>query len=160
MRRADALRLRQAGVAALDVGGTGGTSFALVEAQRATSRGRLLEARLGQLYEGWGIPTAVSIVEAAGLGLPVIATGGVRSGLDAAKALALGATAVGIARPALAAAVEGYDALAAWLDQFIEELRVALFLTGSPTVVALRAQPRVILGATRHWLHQLGHSVP
>src|SRR3954471_2122380 len=92
--------LRDAGVQALDVGGAGGTSFAIVEARRARARGQALGERLGEVYEGWGIPTAVSVVETADLGLPVIATGGVRSGLDAAKALALGATAVGVARPA------------------------------------------------------------
>lgn len=151
--------LRGAGVQALDVGGAGGTSFALVEAERAAARGLAGAERLGQLYEGWGIPTAVSVVETAPLGLPVIATGGVRSGLDAAKALALGAAAIGVARPALGAALQGDDALARWLDQFLDELRVALFLTGAADVAALRHQPRIILGPTRHWLRQLGHAV-
>ncbi|HLH22590.1 MAG TPA: type 2 isopentenyl-diphosphate Delta-isomerase [Chloroflexota bacterium] len=160
MTGAQGALLRDAGVRVLDVGGAGGTSFALVEAERAAARGLTAAERLGQLYEGWGIPTAVSVVETAGLGLPVIATGGVRSGLDAAKALALGATAVGIARPALSAALQGDAALARWLDQFLEELRVALFLTGSAEVAALRRQPRIILGPTRDWLRQLGHPVP
>ncbi|HEY7062468.1 MAG TPA: type 2 isopentenyl-diphosphate Delta-isomerase [Chloroflexota bacterium] len=159
MTRTQGALLRDAGVGALDVGGAGGTSFALVEAERAASRGLTTAERLGQLYEGWGIPTAVSVVETAGLGLPIIATGGVRSGLDAAKALALGATAVGVARPALAAALQGDDALARWLDQFLEELRVALFLTGAPDLAALRGLPRIILGPTRHWLRQLGHQL-
>jgi isopentenyl-diphosphate delta-isomerase len=159
MTAAQAVLLHGAGVQALDVGGAGGTSFALVEAVRAAARGLSGAERLGQLYEGWGVPTAVSVVEAATVGLPIIATGGVRSGLDAAKALALGATAVGIARPALAAALQGYDALTRWLDQFLEELRVALFLTGSANVAALGRQPRIILGPTRHWLRQLGHDV-
>jgi isopentenyl-diphosphate Delta-isomerase len=151
--------LRGAGVQALDVGGAGGTSFAIVEAHRASARGQSLGEQLGQVYEGWGIPTAISVVETASLGLPVIATGGVRTGLDAAKALALGATAVGVARPALTAALAGDEALAAWLASFIEELRVALFLTGSANLAALRAQPRVVLGPTRGWLRQLGHQV-
>jgi isopentenyl-diphosphate Delta-isomerase len=160
MTGAQAALLRGAGVAALDVGGAGGTSFALVEAERAAARGLAASERLGQLYEGWGVPTAVSVVETADVGLPIIATGGVRSGLDAAKALALGATAVGVARPALSAALQGYEALTRWLDQFLEELRVALFLTGSPDVAALRRQRRIILGPTRHWLRQLGHDIP
>jgi isopentenyl-diphosphate delta-isomerase len=160
MTRAQALRLRDAGVRALDVGGAGGTSFALVEAERAATRGLARAVRLGHLFEGWGIPTAVSIVEAAGLGLPVIATGGIRTGLDAAKALALGATAVGVARPVLSAALQGYDALAEWISQFLEELRVALFLTGSASVADLQRQPRIILGETRLWLRQLGHPIP
>ncbi|HZU04930.1 MAG TPA: type 2 isopentenyl-diphosphate Delta-isomerase [Chloroflexota bacterium] len=160
MTRQQAERLRDAGVRALDVGGAGGTSFALVEAQRARARGKPLSERLGQLFAGWGIPTAVSVVETAGLGLPVIATGGIRSGLDAAKALALGATVVGVAQPALSAALEGDEALHRWLEGFLEELRVALFLTGSPDIATLRRQPRIILGETRAWLRQLGHPIP
>lgn len=152
-------RLRAAGVTAIDVGGAGGTSFALVEAQRARFRGRELQARLGEVYADWGIPTAVAVAETAGLGLPIIATGGVRTGLDAAKALALGATAVGIARPALQAALSGYEALAHWLEGFLEELRVAMFLTGSADVAALRRQPRVVVGTTAAWLRQLGHAL-
>jgi isopentenyl-diphosphate Delta-isomerase len=151
--------LRGAGVRALDVGGAGGTSFALVEARRASARGHARGAQLGQLFEGWGIPTAVSVVETAALGLPIVATGGIRSGLDAAKALALGATLVGVARPALSAALEGDAALARWLEGFLAELRVALFLTGSPTLAALRAQPRGPQDHPRLWLRQLGHEV-
>lgn len=147
----------KAGAAALDVGGVGGTSFAAVEMIRAARRGDARGARLGDLFRDWGIPTAVSIVEVASLGLPVIATGGIRSGVDAAKALALGATAVGIARPLLQAAVEGDDALAAWLTQFIEELRAAMFLTGSAQPGQLRQARRVIVGETAAWLQQLGY---
>jgi isopentenyl diphosphate isomerase/L-lactate dehydrogenase-like FMN-dependent dehydrogenase len=55
--------------------------------------------------------------------------------------------------------LEGDDALARWLDQFLDELRVALFLTGAADVAALRHQPRIILGPTRHWLRQLGHAI-
>lgn len=152
-----ARRLVQAGAAALDVGGVGGTSFAAVEAIRAARRGDRRGARLGETFRDWGIPTAVSIVEVADLGKPVIATGGIRTGLDAAKALALGATAVGIARPLLQAAIEGDDALDEWLSHFLEELRVALFLTGSSRPEQLRTVRRVITGDTAEWLRQLGH---
>src|SRR5438309_1351418 len=79
--------------AALDVGGVGGTSFAVVEGLRAEAQGDQPYAALGTLLRDWGIPTAVSIVGARAASLPVIGSGGVRSGLDAAKALALGATA-------------------------------------------------------------------
>jgi isopentenyl-diphosphate delta-isomerase len=160
MTRAQAERLKRAGVAALDVGGAGGTSFAVVEAQRAAARGHTLGTRLGQTFAAWGIPTAVSVVETVPVGLPVIATGGIRTGLDAAKALALGATAVGIARPALIAALEGDAALSAWLEGFLAELRAALFLAGAPTVTALRQQRCIVLGATAAWLEQLGHRLP
>lgn len=147
----------EVGAAALDVGGVGGTSFAAVEAIRAAKHGDRRGARIGETFRDWGIPTAVSIVEVANLGKPVVATGGIRNGLDAAKALALGATAVGIARPLLQAAVEGDDALADWLSYFIEELRVAMFLTGSSRSEQLRNARRVITGDTADWLRQLGH---
>src|SRR6266536_1907011 len=112
--RGVAFDLAELGFSVLDVGGTGGTSFAAVEAKRAAERGDRRGARLGHLFRDWGLPTAVSVVGAAAAGLPVIATGGVRSGLDAAKALALGATAVGVARPFLRAALDGDEALARW----------------------------------------------
>jgi isopentenyl-diphosphate delta-isomerase len=95
------------------------------------------------------------VVEATRAGLPVIATGGVRSGLDAARAIALGAEAVGVARPLLLAALEGYDVVAAWIEQFAAELRTAMFLTGARTLADLRRTPPVILGETAAWLRQL-----
>jgi isopentenyl-diphosphate delta-isomerase len=154
--RLSAERLAQAGVAVLDVGGLGGTSFAAVEAYRAAAAGDRRRAQLGELYRSWGIPTAVALVLARSTRLPLIATGGIRSGLDAARALALGASLVGVARPLLACAVEGEQALAEWIEQFAAELRAALFLTGSRTLAELRNRPKVILGETRLWLEQLG----
>jgi isopentenyl-diphosphate Delta-isomerase len=151
-----AMALRAAGVQALDVGGLGGTSFSAVEGARAARVGDQRGVRLGEVFREWGIPTAVSVVQAAPAGLPIIATGGVRTGLDAARAIALGATAVGVARPLLLAALDGYEAVAAWIEQFISELRTAMFLTGAATVTDLQRQPRVILGETAAWLRQLG----
>jgi isopentenyl diphosphate isomerase/L-lactate dehydrogenase-like FMN-dependent dehydrogenase len=85
-------------VKAIDVGGVGGTSFAAIEALRAQDRGDAARAGLGQIFRDWGLPSAVAVVGSARSRLPIIATGGVRSGLDAAKALALGATVVGVGR--------------------------------------------------------------
>lgn len=150
-----ALALRGCGVRALDIGGLGGTSFSAVEGARAEMVGDTRGVRLGEVFREWGIPTAVSITQAAPAGLPIIATGGVRTGLDAARAMALGATAVGVARPLLMAALDGYDAVAAWIEQFLAELRTAMFLTGSLTPNDLRRQPRVIVGETAAWLDQL-----
>jgi isopentenyl-diphosphate Delta-isomerase len=147
------------GFSALDVGGVGGTSFAAVEALRASEGGDLRGARLGRALRDWGIPTAVSVVGAVPTGLPVIATGGVRSGLDAAKALALGAVAVGVARPLLAAALVGEAAIDDWIEQFLEELRVAIFLSGGRRPEDLRHAPRVITGYTRRWLDDLGYAL-
>lgn len=149
------------GFAALDVGGVGGTSFAAVEAARAAEKGDQRGVRLGDALRDWGLPTAVSVVGSSGAGLPMIATGGVRSGIDAAKALALGATATGVARPLLAAALAGDAAIDDWIEQFLEELRAAVFLAGVRRVAELRHLPRVITGETRRWLDDLGyHDAP
>lgn len=157
MSRETAALLVEAGVAALDVGGAGGTSFARVEAIRAAERGDGRGVRLGETFAAWGVPTAASILEARDLGVPLVATGGIRSGLQAAKALALGANLVGLGRPALVAALEGSDRLREELELFLEELRVAMVLTGSRSVGDLpRSQP-VLTGFTRAWLDQRGN---
>ena len=151
-----ARQLASAGVAAIDVGGVGGTSFAAIEAMRAEERGDARGAAMGALLREWGIPTMTSIALAVRAGIPIVATGGIRSGLDAAKALAMGATAVGVARPLLQAALGGGEAsVASWIERFADELRSTMFLTGSPDLDALRGQPRVILGETAEWLRQL-----
>jgi len=151
-----ALELRALGFRALDVGGVGGTSFAAIETARARAQGDLRRVVLGKVYADWGIPTAVSIVAASAAALPLIATGGVRSGLDAAKAIALGASLVGVGRPLLSAALEGDAAVEAWITQFLEELRVAIFLSGGRHVNDLRSAPRVVLGDTRRWIEDIG----
>ncbi len=158
LSRQTAIELARLGFQALDVGGLGGTSFAAVEALRARARGDRRGDRLGRVYRDWGIPTAVSVVAAVETGLPVIATGGVRSGLDAARALALGARMVGVARPLLAAALEGEEVLGTWIECFLEELRVAVFLTGGSRAADLQTTPKVITGETRRWLDDLGYS--
>ena len=156
---AQAAALAAAGVRALDVGGLGGTSFAIVEAQRARLRSREAKAALGELFAGWGIPTMAAIPLASRSGLPVIGSGGVRSGLDAARALALGATMVGVARPLLVVAQQGLDATCAWVERFLDELRTALFLTGSRTPAEIRGKA-VLLGRSRDWVEALSSSAP
>ncbi|WP_161881680.1 type 2 isopentenyl-diphosphate Delta-isomerase [Deinococcus alpinitundrae] len=124
-----------AGFAVLDVAGAGGTSWARVEALA-----RWGEVRSPDLCE-IGLPTAQALreVRAAVPQLPLIASGGIRSGLDAAKALLLGAQAVAVARPLLAPALESAEAVEAWLEAFIHELRIALFVGGFASVAALHA---------------------
>jgi isopentenyl-diphosphate delta-isomerase len=146
--------LASAGVAALDVGGSGGTDFARVEAVRAERAGDARGARLGETFAGWGLSTAASILETRDCGPVLIATGGVRNGLDAAKALALGADLVGIGRAALAPAREGADAVVAELELMIEELRVACLLCGVVRPEELRARPPVLTGATLDWARE------
>ena len=145
-------KLKAVGVRAFDVSGTGGTSFAAVEHHRAKAQGADREARLGRTFWDWGIPSPVSVLELAPLGLPVIASGGVRSGLDIARAIALGASAAGIAGGVLRAAATGYEETRRELEQIVYEFRVAMFLTGSRTVAELARARRVITGETRLWL--------
>jgi isopentenyl-diphosphate Delta-isomerase len=157
LSRKTARKLKELGIQALDVGGVGGTSFAAVEGLRAEAQGVAAAQRLGDVFRDWGIPTPVSVVGVKPVGLPLIATGGIRTGLEAAKALALGATLVGVARPLLQAALEGLPTVDAWIEQFLREMRTALFLSGSASVAALRSKPRVITGSTRAWIEQLGY---
>ena len=151
-------KLEAVGVRAIDVGGAGGTSFSKVEYFRAKSRGDLLKAGLSKCFANWGIPTALSIIEARSVtDLPVIATGGIRSGLEAAKALRLGADLVGIALPVMRVAYrEGLEGIKKLLKEFIEELRIALFLTGSRNVRELRERPVVLSRDIVWWIEQRG----
>jgi isopentenyl-diphosphate delta-isomerase len=152
--RETARRLADVGVAALDTGGRGGTSFAAIEAERSRIRGDRRRSELGTALSHWGIPTAVSVAACSPI-LPTIAVGGVRSGLDAAKAMSLGARVVGVGRPLLECAVEGEDSLQDWFDDFCLQLRSAMFLSGASRCVDLLSVPRVILGETAQWIHQL-----
>jgi isopentenyl-diphosphate delta-isomerase len=158
--RRPAEALARAGAAAIDVGGQGGTSWALVEAARAEARGQHRKARVGRTFAAWGIPTPVAIRLVHPVGRPVIASGGIRNGLDAARALALGADLVSAARPFLEAALAGQAALDEWTAAFLEELRTALFLTGSADLAAFKRLRPVITGPTASWLAQLEPAVP
>jgi isopentenyl-diphosphate delta-isomerase len=146
--------LARAGVAAVDVSGTGGTSWAVVEAKRAAERGDARRAQLGERFATWGIPTPVALWQSRDAGVPLLAGGGIRSGLDAARAIALGAVAVTVARPLLVAALQGDAALDAWIEQFALELKTALFLTGARTIAELRQVRPAFTGTLWQWLHQ------
>lgn len=156
MSRESAMKLASFGVQGLDVGGVGGTSFARIEALRAQQAGNERGIRVGRTFEDWGMPTALSVIEASAAGLPVIATGGVRTGLDAAKALALGASLVGIGGPAINAAIESLDSLMKEVSHLLEELRVAMTLVGAAGVADLRAHQPVLLGQIGQWLDSRG----
>lgn len=154
MSRETAEQLIDAGAQVLDVGGAGGTSFARIEGRRAAMRDDSIGERLGETFGSWGIPTATSVVETRGLGVPVIATGGVRNGLHAAKAIALGATAVGLGGPVLKAALESEERAKGELALLIDELRLAIHLTGCAGIDDLRAHEPVITGTMREWANQ------
>jgi isopentenyl-diphosphate Delta-isomerase len=152
--RSVAEELRDHHVRAFDVSGTGGTSFAAVEYYRALDQGARREARVGKTFWDWGIPSPVSVLELVPLGLPVIASGGVRSGLDVARAIALGAMAAGTAGGVLRAASMSFEETKEELETLVHELKVAMFLTGSRTVAELQKAPYVVTGETRPWLRR------
>ena len=156
MARGTAIRLAGTGVAALDVGGAGGTSFARIEALRAGAMGDATGVRIGRTFGDWGVPTAVSLVEAGSAGLPLIGTGGLRNGLHAAKAIALGASLVGMGGPFIRAALEGPAAVIAEARFVLEELRVAMVLTGVRDIQGLRRIEPVLVGQAAQWLASRG----
>jgi isopentenyl-diphosphate delta-isomerase len=128
----DVRLLAGAGVAAVDVAGAGGTNWALIEGRRDTRAGAVASA-----FADWGVPTADALAGAlaAAPGLPVIASGGLRDGVDVAKCLALGATAAGLARPFLIAARA--DKAGEAVATAIAQLRVATWAAGAPATAAL-----------------------
>ncbi len=129
-----AAQLRDCRIAAIDVAGAGGTSWARVEQMV-----RYGEVRYPALAE-WGVPTAQALIECRATlpAMPLIASGGIRTGMDAAKALALGADAVSISRPLLPAAIQSVAAVTDWLGRFIEELTICLHGCGAVDLAALR----------------------
>ena len=145
------------GVRGINVSGLGGTSWAAVEYYRAKERHHAIQTGLGTTFWDWGTPTVASIVEVANsTHLRVFASGGVRNGLQIAKAIALGAHYGGLALPMLKSAASGEKAAIRRLTVVIEELRNALFLTGSRNLEELRNVPLVITGDIYLWLTQRG----
>jgi len=152
----DAEVLEDAGVKAIDVGGVGGTSFAAVEYNRTSTRQNLT----GEAFWDWGIPTVVSLIETVQtVKLPVIASGGLRSGTDVAKALALNACLASLSQPILQTAVKGAKETEDKLLSLIEELRNTMFLLGAEKLNDLAKTPIVITGKTGEWLLARGFNL-
>lgn len=137
-----AKRLIDAGVAGIDCAGAGGTSWAKVEGICARTERR---RKMGLAFGEWGIPTATAIREVRSVSsrIPLIATGGLRSGLDLAKAIALGADVGAMARPMLVAAHESEEALTTFVQDTLDELRIAMFGIGAATLDSLRNTPHL-----------------
>lgn len=138
-----ARQLVNAGIAAIDVAGAGGTSWSQVELYRAPSE-RL--RHLARAFADWGLPTAVALTEcrASLPHTPLIASGGIRSGLDALKCMALGADLVGLAGPFLKAAAVSTEAVLDTIDALVEEMRIGMFCVGAPDIEALAAPGRLL----------------
>jgi isopentenyl-diphosphate delta-isomerase len=153
-----AQRLEAVGIDGIDVGGVGGTSWSAVEYYRAVRDKDQAKAHMGHEYWDWGIPTALSVVMVvSSTDLDVIATGGIRTGLDVAKALSLGAVAAGVAYPLLKPAVTGKTSdVVNELTRLIDGLKVAMYLTGCQTVDDLLERPLMIGGKLRESLEVLG----
>ena len=151
----DAKSLEDVGVKAIDVGGVGGTSFAAVEYHRTAK-----QCLCGEPFWDWGIPTAVSLIETVQtVKLPVIASGGLRSGTDIAKALSLNASLASISQPILQTAIKSTKETEEKLSCLIEELRNAMFLVGAEKITDLAKTPVVITGKTGEWLLARGFNL-
>jgi len=150
-----ARRLVDCGVRHLDVSGLGGTSWVRVEQLRSDGVAR----DVGALFSSWGIPTAAAVASVrrtVGPQVTLVAAGGIRSGLDVARAIALGADLGGLALPLFQAQQRGgVEALRAAMDAIVTGLTQALVLTGSRTPAELRKRPKVITGELRDWLSAL-----
>ncbi len=145
-----ARRLAECGVSAIDVAGAGGTSWSEVEAYRQNDPRR---RQIAHCFAGWGIPTAVSLMQVhqAVPELPVFASGGIRSGIDVAKAIALGATLVGSAAPLLDAATHQSQAVYDKFSVLLETLKITAFCAG---VSNLKELKQVRLHHKNSWYHK------
>jgi isopentenyl-diphosphate Delta-isomerase len=140
------LKLKESGVKAIDVGGFGGTNWLVIDALRSN--------RDFSSFVDWGIPTPISILESK-TGLPLIATGGLRNGLDIAKSIALGADMCGMALPFLRILKEkGKKGVEEFIDKVQMELKTAMILTGARNIAELKKSKYVLSGKTKDWADQ------
>ncbi len=156
----DAVKMQEAGASGIEISGVGGTSWSAVEYHIAKEVGKKDMEYLGQALWNWGIPTAISVAETSNkTTLEIIASGGLRTGAEVAKSIALGANLGGMAKPFLEKAVEGKEDLAEHVDHIIREIKVVMFLVGAKNVEELGRVPVVILGRTAEWLSRRGFDV-
>ncbi len=149
-----ARRFLRCGVRGIDVGGRGGTNFIQVEALRA-------HQAIDPEWERWGVSTACSLAEVLSVASPevaIVASGGIRTGHDVAKCLAMGATAVGVAGPLLRLAVlpDAEERLDVWATALHATLRTLMVLVGASDLQSLRQRPLLVVGQVREWLELRG----
>lgn len=146
--RESARNLHDAGIEYVDISGVGGTSFSAIEYYRQK------DSSTGKTFWDWGIPSAISTIEVLETTpINVIASGGIRSGIEIAKSIALGAKACSIAHPLLYEAAQGdYRDIVKLINQIIEELKIAMFLVGAIDIESLKKSNLIVRGQTRAWL--------
>lgn len=147
-----ATRFEVAGVKAINVAGSGGTSWAGVEKHRAESAGSEVKAHLGEMFWDWGIPTAASLIEVRrAVRLPLIASGGLRNGLEVAKCLTIGADMCAMALPFLKQASVSKEAVIKFADLLLNELKSTMYLVGAKDIKALKSTRHVLTGPLAEW---------
>ena len=155
--------LCNAKIDAIDVEGAGGTSFAYIEGLRAKRKGNDVDYEIAMNFKNWGIPTAASIlevkkaIETKNRKIHLIAGGGIQTGIDGMKAIALGADAFAMARKFLIAAVNGIDALRRMVMKIQKEIKIILYLSGTKNITEFtrkREKITVILDPLKTWINQ------
>jgi isopentenyl-diphosphate delta-isomerase len=153
----DAKMLEKSGISGINVAGVGGTSWAAVEYYRAKARNDHFSQRLGDTFWDWGLPTAISLVETVkSVRLPIIASGGLRTGIDITKALALGASLTSATYPFLGPAIKDSEEVKKTLMYLIGEVKNAMFLVGANSIQKLQNIPVVLTGMIAEWLKVRG----
>jgi isopentenyl-diphosphate delta-isomerase len=158
MIREDAVRLEELGVKAIDVAGLGGTSWSKVEYYRAVKRRDDIRIGVSKAFWDWGIPTAASIIEVRSVvrNVKIVASGGLRSGVDIAKAICIGADMCAVALPILKPALKSPQEVEKTLTIFIEGLRVAMALMNVSRIDELKRIKPIIVGRLAEWLSERG----
>lgn len=148
----DAIILKNIGFDAIDIQGSGGTSWAKVELLRIKDD----ETKdLLKKFVNWGIPTAASIFEVKSVyNNIIIGSGGIRSGLDIAKCIAIGCDCCGVALPILKASLKGWEEVVKVLEKYIKELKIAMFLVGAENIEELKKTPYIVKGSLKEWISQ------
>ncbi len=149
-------KLESAGVSAIEVAGMGGTSYAAVEYYRAKDMKMHIKEKMGELFWDWGIPTAVALQMAKkNTKIPIVSSGGLRTGIDIAKSIAMGASLTAVAWPLLKPATISAEAVKEKLDELIYGLKTVMFLTGCKNLKELSSIKYIITGELKEWDEQL-----